>query len=252
MDGTGIGALAELAAKAHAKVVPVGDVNFIHPGLKDARLPDPPPGSLKMHTLSGFVDFLQDDKAPAGLAIHVESPERVVAVSRELVGHFKQRHVFAEAVYDPIFAEPGRKQGEIAFAFGHYVSCETLIVALQAFFVPGDNRDDVLSVVGNIKQEQVRHDSDDGVSQAVTARRGVSLVSDVKLPNPVRLRPYRTFVEVEQPASLFVLRAKQGEDGEGKPRCALFEADGGAWRRTAVETIGRHLRAALATIPVFA
>ena len=55
----------------------------------------------------------------------------------------------------------------------------------------------------------------------------------------VALRPYRTFLDIHQPASEFVLRIKADKD-EG-PRCALFEADGGAWRFTALEHIKSYM-----------
>ena len=52
-------------------------------------------------------------------------------------------------------------------------------------------------------------------------------MADVKVPNPVTLRPFRTFIEVEQPESKFIFRMREGG------RCAIFEADGahGSWRR---------------------
>jgi hypothetical protein len=55
----------------------------------------------------------------------------------------------------------------------------------------------------------------------------------------VVLAPYRTFVEVTQPESDFVFRMQNG------PRCALFEADGGAWKLTAMRHIKEYLQAAL-------
>jgi len=58
--------------------------------------------------------------------------------------------------------------------------------------------------------------------------------------NPIRLRPYRTFREIEQPASLFVLRLQKGRDGE-LPRAALFEADGGQWKLEACQAIKHWL-----------
>jgi len=48
--------------------------------------------------------------------------------------------------------------------------------------------------------------------------------------------PFRTFREVLQPASPFVLRVQAGAQG-GLPTVGLFEADGGAWRLSAVEGI---------------
>ena len=53
------------------------------------------------------------------------------------------------------------------------------------------------------------------------------------------LTPLRTFYEVEQPTSPFVLRFN--EDAEA----ALFEGDGGAWQLRAVENIKNWLTAQL-------
>ncbi|MNW60692.1 hypothetical protein D3C74_386970 [compost metagenome] len=70
-----------------------------------------------------------------------------------------------------------------------------------------------------------------GMTQSVVAKTGVATVEDVKVPNPVLLAPYRTFVEVEQPESSFVFRMKDG------PSAALFEADGGAWRNDVIANV---------------
>lgn len=59
---------------------------------------------------------------------------------------------------------------------------------------------------------------DDGVSQVATARSGVASVGKVVVPNPISLRPYRTFLEVEQQESDFVFRMHEG------PKLALFGA----------------------------
>ena len=73
--------------------------------------------------------------------------------------------------------------------------------------------------------------ADDGVSQKVTINKGVVTAEDVTIKNPVYLVPLRTFYEVEQPASPFVLRFNEGAD------VALFEGDGGAWKLKAVKNI---------------
>jgi hypothetical protein len=58
-------------------------------------------------------------------------------------------------------------------------------------------------------------------------RAGVHLKDQEKIQPRVKLAPYRTFPEVKQALSQFVLRARnQGETIE----LALFEADGGRWR----------------------
>jgi hypothetical protein len=106
-------------------------------------------------------------------------------------------------------------------------------------FSPEGDRAKVLSIVGNIKEESVKNTGDDGVTQTVTARAGIARVENVEVPNPVMLYPYRTFREVAQPGSLFVLRLRTGQVA---PTCALFEADGGRWRLEAIDRIAAYLR----------
>ena len=48
-----------------------------------------------------------------------------------------------------------------------------------------------MRVAGNIKSGTTANYSDDGVSQKTTIKSGVEL-ADVIVPNPVKLRPYRT------------------------------------------------------------
>lgn len=108
-------------------------------------------------------------------------------------------------------------------------------IKLQSCFVKDQERDLVLKVVGNIKEDAVKNYGDDGIAQTVTAKVGVASVENVVVPNPVTLRPYRTFQEILQPSSDFVFRMKTG------PAAALFEADGGAWQNEAIVTIKSHL-----------
>ncbi|HFK2719142.1 TPA: hypothetical protein ACG1DY_004991, partial [Escherichia coli] len=117
---------------------------------------------------------------------------------------------------------------------------ETFNIKLQSGFVKNEDRDIVLKVVGNIKEEDVKTYGDDGISQSVTAKVGVATLGQVEVPNPVALAPYRTFVEVDQPTSNFVFRMKSG------PSSALFEADGGAWKLEAMKNIKTYLEEELA------
>lgn len=56
----------------------------------------------------------------------------------------------------------------------------------------------------------------------------------------IKLSPYRTFREIEQPESLFLLRMKR-ERG-GVPYVALFEADGGQWKHDAITKIKMYFK----------
>jgi len=73
-----------------------------------------------------------------------------------------------------------------------------------------------------------------GVTQTVEARQGVALNAVVEIKPRVMLRPFRTFLEVEQPESEFLLRVDPDE-GIG-----FFEADGGIWKLEAKKNIADY------------
>lgn len=127
---------------------------------------------------------------------------------------------------------------------GTFMSLENFLIGLQVRFADADDRQRLLALLSNVKHESVKTALDDGVTQVVQARAGVALVSEVAVPNPVLLCAYRTFRDVVQPSSLFVLRVQSGRSG-GLPEVGLFEADGGAWRLLAVARIREWLVEAL-------
>ena len=58
----------------------------------------------------------------------------------------------------------------------------------------------------------------------------------------VNMQPFRTFREVEQPESVFLLRL----DGNGN--VGLFEADGGVWKLEATRNISAYFEQKLADL----
>lgn len=76
---------------------------------------------------------------------------------------------------------------------------------------------------------------------------GVTTKDAAFVPNPVSLIPYRTFLEVPQPASDFVFRISEGRGGA--PAFKLVAADGGLWKSQAVDNVKNYLVKALANVP---
>lgn len=187
----------------------------------------PIPAALTVRSLSGFVDYLKSQYDTTDkLMVHVESPTRVSAFST--FNQDANRNIFIQA--EALLPE---------MRFGQWHDVEDFNIKLQSVFVNDGDRSTVLRLVGNIKEENVSSFGDDGVSQKVTAKTGVATVEDVVVPNPVVLFPFRTFVELRQPQSLFVFRMRSG------PTCALFDADGGAWKVEAMDTVREYLTTAL-------
>ena len=206
---------------------------------------EPTPAPMQIHTLTGLVDYIAAHKDVLH-DLEGEEPffqilsHKEVELRSGLIGAFCQRKTFLSAT-------PPENRG---YPFGQWLDPESFIIALQAMFVPDETTGQLLALVTSIKEENVKTSADDGVSQAVTARAGVALVTEVKVPNPVTLRPYRTFMEVEQPAISCVFRLRQG------PMLSLHEADGGLWRLEAIKFIKAYLVQAMVNlgqdIPVIA
>lgn len=76
--------------------------------------------------------------------------------------------------------------------------------------------------------------NDNGIATTITTQKGVALQTNEQIRPLVKLRPYRTFQEVEQPESIFLIRIS--ERG-----IAFIEADGGMWKLKAREVVKAHL-----------
>ena len=185
---------------------------------------------LAVHTLSAVRDYIEsgtdecaedEDSLSRRFVIHVEDYNRV-KLYRELNSD-KARENLLSAVYDAP-----------AFPFGRFMDVETFIINMQTHFAQTKMRDELVKLVGTVTTDNGVTLADDGMTQRVTARSGVSLVKQVNVPNPVVLCPFRTFSEAEQPESPFVFRIRQTG---GEVQAALFAADADAWKREAIANI---------------
>lgn len=124
------------------------------------------------------------------------------------------------------------------FQFDHYYDQERFLIELQSNFIPTEDLESIMKVAGNIKAGTTANYDDDGISQKTTIKSGIANNTDVIVPNPVRLMPYRTFGEIRQPESAYVFRIKDSERG---PAFKLVEADGGLWKNAAMKQIKEYL-----------
>lgn len=182
---------------------------------------------LTTHTLSSIVDYIVNgtDDAVEDInnryVIHIEDFDKV-SLNHEL-NNDKNREVLIVA-----------RDDTATFPFGRYMSVEDFIVAVQGYFLQDDTTRELVKLVSHVTDTNSVTQSDDGTTQTVTAKTGILTASQVAIPNPVRLAPLCTFSDAEQPMRSFVFRLKGGDDGV---RAALFEADGNAWKNTAIQNI---------------
>jgi hypothetical protein len=116
------------------------------------------------------------------------------------------------------------------------------IIELRSKFIENEGSLYLLDLLSSISKEQGVTSADNGVSQEVTARSGIALSQKVSVKSRVALRPYRTFLEVDQPESEFLLRLT--DDGD----VSLYEADGGMWVMEAKNSISAYFQQQLSDL----
>ena len=117
---------------------------------------------------------------------------------------------------------------------GTFMSHEEAVIQLRSLYIPNADTEYLLKLLSSVSKESKVSSNDNGVSQTVEARTGVALTTNVDVRPYVNLKPFRTFLEVQQPESMFLLRL----DNDGK--IALIEADGGVWKLEATRNIAAY------------
>lgn len=206
---------------------------------------EPAQNHLHVTTLTGLKNYIDSEVEgiiKSDVLLHVASPTEVLLLSG-LFGQFEQRATLIRANASNL---PNIK-------YNTFMESEAFNIQTQACFVDSHNRPDVLAYAGNARQVLSAEVADDGVTQAVALKNGVSSMKKQALPNPVILQPFRTFMEVEQPASAFIFRAQgMGKDESQNISFGLWEADGGAWKMIAMQSIKAWLEENIPGVDVIA
>ena len=195
------------------------------------RIEDRLVDTTKLSSLSGLVTMMKQEmnNYDNPLFVRVVSPDQVDVLGTVRCDMQRERPYVTYAKFN-------------RFDFDSYMSIENMIINLKSRFAPTEDRDYLVQLLGNITDQQSVQTKDDGITQSATVKSGIQLVGEQRIKPIVSLKPYRTFLEVEQPESDFLIRLKDG-------RAALFEADGGAWEREAVKNVADKLRELLEDVP---
>lgn len=236
LTGTAVQEVAELAERAAAvQRIECEGRQFTDREIvrvdTDPRLPK----ALEFYTLAGLLSYLQaEDFGEDRPLVHVVSPVRVEVVGGRIGrdGHLRRQYAVATC-------KSAVLQG---FSFNQFHAMDTLHIALQTCFeADAGDIEELRKFCASVRSTAEVGVADDGVSQSVTAKAGVAAVVTTGVRNPWELAPWRTFAEITQPTSPFVLRFKQGD----APTGGLFETGDASWQPNAVAAIAKHLRAAL-------
>lgn len=228
--------VAQLGAQADAEATRVQIVEWDGRSYENQRgtlsLMSPPRAApLKTTTLQAVVDYL---RGPGG----VEAVDPVV-----LIGPGEVRVVTH-------LLNPERRREELLVAsaitpahpFGTPLEQEAAVVWLQQCFERTPELEELLWLIGNLRGGTITTLVDDGITQQVTVAAGVQRAGTAEAPPLLHLRPYRTFSEVLQPESAFVLRLV---GGDSIPKVIIYETGDVLWRSRAAASIEEHIRTLL-------
>lgn len=183
--------------------------------------------AINVNTLTALVDYIKGkpDELRDSMILHVESPTTVRLYSGLINERDRESLIRTEAIVNE-------------FHFDSPYDQERFLIELQANFLETPDLLTIMQVAGNIQAGTTANYDDDGVSQKTTIKTGIANKTDVIVPNPVKLRPYRTFAEIEQPESSYVFRIMDTDRG---PAFKLVEADGGLWKNGTMQKIKEYL-----------
>ena len=201
------------------------------------------PDSIEVESLTGLVDFVNKNR-------EAFPKEEMIALVRNqgLVRLYGKMGQWGEEAkrFRPLYVQVFRNTDIQEFPFGQFQDHETFVIKLMTQFVWDENLSVFITKVRSIKAENSVQTDDNGTVNKVTRKEGIELNMDREI---IKLKPYRTFSEVEQPQTPFIFRATLKN---GEVQCALLECDGGAWLNQARLNIKAYLEAALPEIPVLA
>jgi hypothetical protein len=236
--------IEELIHNSYA--IKVGDREFSAANLHPIMY-NPKPETLTVHSLRGFCGFIEndiDELINGKPHLIVVNSQKSVDLISTVDDKDKKRTIMVSAKISEELDE---------FPFGRFLTQEEFAITFRSLFVKkdGDDFDYVLAYASKLVGSTSIEGDDDGISQSVAVKRSITgaLKDREKLKPIVRLSPYRTFREIEQPESQFLFRVRMDNN---VPCVALFEADGGAWVNDATQNIVSYIESTITDIPVIA
>lgn len=191
------------------------------------------PETIELTSLDALIKMVRTEAAKAESPLYITIPSHlgVTCFGQPNKGMREHRQVYYKVNATDV---PGwDAQQKLPF--------EQAAVALQTRFQEGGDRDYTLRLLSQITTGAKVTYNDIGVATTVVTSKGVSLQENSQIRPLVRLRPYRTFQEIEQPEGLFLIRI----DERG---ISFTEADGGMWKLEARKTISKYLEDGLADL----
>ena len=177
------------------------------------------PDTVRLNSLDALVQLVKKEQQDRQIFVSVTGHDEVDVYDSPSEDRRWKRNVLYNARAIDI---PGW-ESEVQMGF------DQAAVALMTRFQDGGDREYTLQLLSQITTGAKVTYTDNGVASTIVTQKGAALAQNTTIKPLVKLRPYRTFQEIEQPEGIFLIRISE--------RGITFrEADGGMWKLTARNT----------------
>lgn len=186
--------------------------------------------NIHLSSLDALVKFVKTEAVKDHDAVYITIPDhKTVQCFTSPNGKLRQQREYlytADATDVPGWNE------KVSLSF------EEALIALRTRFQPATDTEYALRLLSNITTGGKVTYNDNGVATSIVTKRGIDLQGNEAIKPIIKLRPYRTFQEVAQPESQFLIRINERN-------ITFIEADGGMWKLEARNTVKKYLEEAL-------
>ena len=234
-------AIEKIVELASPSVIQVNGKTFSNEKFTEVKEQLYYPECLILNSLDGIVKMIQKEAKEKRLSdINVPTDDNTVEQRLYVrVSEYNRVDVFTSYDTQGVRTFLYRSNADVPGFREGFRDRETMLIQLRSLFLQTPDVAYLLDLLSKMSDEEKVTSQDNGVTQVVEARKGVALKEQVEVRPRVKLTPFRTFLEVDQPESEFLLRV--GDGGQ----VGLFEADGGVWKLVAKRSIAAYLEGRL-------
>lgn len=221
-------AMQYLVSQVENKIYEIDGRTYTQDSLTLVEEPRYRPSVIKVQGLESIVSLIYTEIDVLNAPLFVEvTGHKTVSVYSTYNNRFERQDLY-HAVSD---------MPDFGFGWKEY---QEAMISFRSQFIQDGDVSYILDLLSKISDENSVKTEDNGLSQSVQINKGVMLKGTAIVKPIVKLTPYRTFKELEQPESEFLLRLDEGG------RVGLFEADGGMWKLEAKKRIADYFKKELA------
>ena len=225
-------AIEKIQELSRAQIVTVDDIPYVVDGDGNYKQIRPELDAVELitlHSLEALITLVQTE----GIKFIMDGPLYITIPSHTTVRCFThpvpENRMKRDGLYWVEATDVPGWNEKVTMSF------DEAMIALRTRFQATPDSEYALKLLSDITTGSKITLNDNGIATSVVSRTGVSLQTNAPIRPIISLRPYRTFQEVEQPASQFLIRVSE--------RGITFaEADGGMWKLAARKTVRDYLK----------